>query len=67
MSGDKPNRTVLPSSLREPAGRYGGALPPAEPDVGKLPALPYYERHPEHRPRRAPWRRSIWRRLMEGA
>jgi hypothetical protein len=40
---------------------------PSEPDIGKLPALSYYERHPEHRPRRRPWRSSIRRRLAESA
>jgi hypothetical protein len=40
-------------------------LSPAEPDPGKQPVLPYYERHPEHRPRRRSWRRTIRQRLSE--
>jgi hypothetical protein len=64
MTDDKDNRPPpTPSWLSERP--YGGALPPAEPDPNKLPALPYLERHPEHRPRRQSWRRSIRRRLSE--
>jgi hypothetical protein len=64
MPDDK-HKTTLPSWLSERP--YGGALPPspepAMPDIGKLPAMSLYERHPEWKPRRAPWRRSIRKRL----
>jgi hypothetical protein len=33
--------------------------------LSSVPALPYYERHPEHRPRRLS-RRQIRRRLIRG-
>jgi hypothetical protein len=35
-------------------------------DPEKLPALPYYERHPEHRPRRQSARQLRRQRIREG-
>jgi hypothetical protein len=69
MTDDRQDRPApLPSGPRDlRAGTYGGALPPAAPDVGKRRALSYYDRHPEHRPPRRPWHRSIRRKLMESA
>jgi hypothetical protein len=36
-----------------------------KPDHDRIPALPYYERHPEHRPRKQT-RRLLRRRAIRG-
>jgi hypothetical protein len=40
--------------------------PPRKPDHDRIPALPYYERHPEHRPRKLN-RRQLRRRIIREA
>jgi hypothetical protein len=65
MADDNPNSaSTLPSWLRHD-NRLPASPAAGMPDPGKLPALSYYERHPEHRPRRPLWRRSIRQRLSE--
>jgi hypothetical protein len=63
MSTDDKRTVLAPDRLSEPPGRYSGHLP-EPPDPNKLPALPYYERHPEWKPRRSPWRQTLRQRLM---
>jgi hypothetical protein len=44
------------NEVSDPAGRDGG----------KVAALPFYERHPEWRPRSIRGRRAKWRAIREG-
>jgi hypothetical protein len=60
MSDDRQNSApVRGANVREPY------VQPEPPDPNKQPALSLYERHPEWKPRRRPWRRTLRQRRME--
>jgi hypothetical protein len=65
MSDENKDRPAPPRKSLAPQESYG-VRPYVEPDQEKLPALPFYERHPEWRPRPLSARRRRWRRAREG-
>lgn len=59
----QPDFTVPVTAAEQSETRRAPEPQPVDPE--KLPALPYYDRHPEHRPRPLSLRRQRRQRFLE--